>query len=131
MKRLDIDVSPQVCQYHKPYIFVQSILVKSMENNTFWPGDLDLWPMTLTFKVDQDGIQVHVHTKSRDPSYHTYRDMNYCLVNFGIESHFWSSNRRKAMHKSPPCISTGSKTKTGVLANPKICADVLQFDFLN
>ena len=39
--------------------------------------------MTLTLKVNQGGIQVHVHTKLRDPSYHTYRDMNYCPVTFG------------------------------------------------
>ncbi len=38
------------------------------------------------------------------PSYNTFRDMNYYLVlNFGLVT----PDRQKAMHKSPPCISTG------------------------
>ncbi len=39
--------------------------------------------MTLTFKVRPGGIEVHAHTKSCDPSYKTYRDMNYCPVILG------------------------------------------------
>ncbi len=39
--------------------------------------------MTLTFKVDLDIIQIHPHTKFRDRRCYSYRDMNYCLVNFG------------------------------------------------
>ncbi len=39
--------------------------------------------MTLTFKVDLDDIQIHPPTKFRGPRYYSYRDMNYCLVNFG------------------------------------------------
>ena len=33
--------------------------------------------MTLPFKVSLDGVQVHPHTKFRDPSYYTSGDMNY------------------------------------------------------
>ncbi len=67
------------------YELLYSQLQSSQCKITFFGlhGDLDLWLMTLTFKVDKDGIQVHVHIKFRDPSYHTYRDVNYCPVTFG------------------------------------------------
>ncbi len=67
--------------------------------------------MTLTLKVNPAGIQVHLHTKLCDPSCNTYGDMNYCLVNFGPVT-----DRRKAMHKSPLCMSTGG------LKNPMLTA---------
>ncbi len=38
--------------------------------------------MTLTFKVDPSGIQLHSHTKYHHPKYNTFRDMNFCLVTF-------------------------------------------------
>ncbi len=81
-------------------------LWKVLENNVFWHGDLDLWPMTLILKVDPDATKVHPHTKFRDPKSHTSRDMNFCLVNF-----YKVTDRRKAMHKSPPCISTDGLKK--------------------
>ncbi len=31
--------------------------------SVFWPGDLDLWPMTLTFKLDLDILSLDLHTK--------------------------------------------------------------------
>ncbi len=72
--------------------------------------------MTLTFKVDPDGIQVHLHTKFHGPSLNTDGDMNFGQVNFG-QVNFGQVNfgqvtdRRKAMHKSPLCISTGGLKK--------------------
>ncbi len=33
------------------------------QKNGFWPGDLDLWPMTLTFKLDLDILPLDLHTK--------------------------------------------------------------------
>ncbi len=58
--------------------------------------------MTLIFKVDPDATKVHLNTKFRDPKSYTSSDMNFCLVNF-----YKVTDRQKAMHKSPPCISTG------------------------
>ena len=31
--------------------------------NVFWPNDLDLWPMTLTFELDQDILPLDLHTE--------------------------------------------------------------------
>ncbi len=31
--------------------------------NVFWPSDLDLWPMTLTFKLDLDILPLDLHTE--------------------------------------------------------------------
>ncbi len=39
--------------------------------------------MTLNFKVGLDDNQIHISTTFRGPRYYSYRDMNYCLVNFG------------------------------------------------
>ncbi len=38
---------------------------KSMEHTTehFWPRDLDLWPMTLTYELDLDILPLDVHAK--------------------------------------------------------------------
>ncbi len=36
-----------------------------IEKKHFWPGDLDLWPMTLTFKLDLDGLPLDLHTKMK------------------------------------------------------------------
>ena len=33
--------------------------------NVFWPGDFDLWPMTLTFKVDLDVLPLDLHAKTQ------------------------------------------------------------------
>ncbi len=34
-----------------------------LKKNYFWSGDLDLWPMTLTFKLDLDNHPLDLHTK--------------------------------------------------------------------
>ncbi len=50
--------------------------------------------MTLSFKVNLDGIHVHPHTKFRDPSHSTYRDMNYYPVSFGQVTDGWTDGNR-------------------------------------
>ncbi len=45
----------------------QSTQVTSSKNPIFKCGDLDLWPMTLTFKLGWDFIMVILHTKFRGP----------------------------------------------------------------
>ncbi len=42
-----------------------------------------------------------------DPNVNGSWDLNYCPVNFGPVSFGPVTDRQKAMHKSPPCISTG------------------------
>ncbi len=45
----------------------------------FNPRDLVLWPMTLTFKVNLDGIQFHPHAEFRDPIFNSSWDMIFGL----------------------------------------------------
>ena len=59
-------------------------ICKVFKNYAFRPGDLALWPMTLTFKVDLDGTQVHTHAKFHDPISNSSWDMVFGLVNFGL-----------------------------------------------
>ena len=42
-------------------------LYKALENYVFRPGDLVLWSMTLTFKVNLGNIRVHPHAEFHDP----------------------------------------------------------------
>ncbi len=77
------------------------ILPVSLSNeaisHVFWPGDLDLWPTTLTFRVDLEVIHVHALTKFHSPRCNGSWDMNFVLV----------TDIQKAMHMSPPCMRTG------------------------
>ena len=63
-----------------------------------WP--CPLWALTLT----------HV-AFDLQPKSNSSRDMNFYLVNFYLLHYFLVTDRQmdrqKAMHKSPPCISTG------------------------
>ena len=36
-----------------------------IKSNIFWPGDLDIWPMTLSFKLDLDILPLDLHTKNQ------------------------------------------------------------------
>ena len=36
-----------------------------LENHVFWPGDLDLWPMTLSIKLVRDIVEIHPSTNFR------------------------------------------------------------------
>ena len=75
--------------------------------------------MTLTFKHDLDIINIHHHTKSEPPKSNGSRDINFYLVIFGPMNYFLvtdrrtdgQTDRRKATHKSPPCMSTGGLKK--------------------
>ncbi len=89
------------------YFEVMSKACKNHGNHIFWNRDLDLWPMTLMLIGHLDIINVHHHTKFGDPNVNDSWDMNYCPVNFGPVSFGPVTDRQKAMHKSPPCISTG------------------------
>ena len=40
-----------------------SIRLKYLKTFFFWPGDLDLWPLTLTFEHDLDILPLDLHTK--------------------------------------------------------------------
>ncbi len=70
----------------RPFGHMSNTLCKTRQtaqNINFLSGDLDLWPMTLTLNANLDIIQIHLHTKFHDPRCYSYRNMNYCLVNFG------------------------------------------------
>ncbi len=86
-------------------------LCKVLEKHVFWHGDLDLWPLTLTFIHNLDIINIHHHTKFETPKSNGLRDINFYLVIFGPMNYFLVTDRqmdrRKAIHKSPPCMSTG------------------------
>ncbi len=99
----------------EPLGHMSNTLCKVLENHVFWHGDLDLWPMTLTFTQALDIINIHHHTKFEPPKSNGSRDINFYLVIFGPMNYFLvtdrqtdrRTDRRKATHKSPPCISTG------------------------
>ncbi len=80
--------------------------------------------MTLTFTDDLDMINVHHHTKFGDPNPNGSKDMNLFLVIFFLVNYYLvtftivtdrrtdgQTDRQKAAHKSPPCISTGGLKK--------------------
>ncbi len=52
------------------------------ENHVFWPGDPDLWPMTLTFKVVLGLAHMHVLAEFHAPNCNSFWVMNYCPMNF-------------------------------------------------
>ncbi len=70
-------------------------------NNVFLPSDLDLWPMTLTFRVYLGVTHVHDLTTFHKPRFNGFWDMNFDLV---TDIH---TDIQKVMHMSPPCIRTG------------------------
>ena len=53
-----------------------------LENCVFWQADLDLQPLTLTFTLDLDIINVHHHAKFGDHKSNGSWDMNFCPVSF-------------------------------------------------
>ena len=48
------------------FCFVFDTQTRKSWKSHFWPGDLDLWPMTLSIELDQDIIKVNPCTKFRD-----------------------------------------------------------------
>ncbi len=77
-------------------------------------GDLELWPMTLSFTHNLDMVLVHHYTKFGDHRSNGSWDMNFFLVTF-FSSILAQTDRQtdgqKATHKSPPCMSTGGLNK--------------------
>ncbi len=61
--------------------------------------DVDVSPPASIMSLNQD------MTMTMTPA--TILIENESLSSDFWSSHFWSSDRRKAMHKSPPCINTG------------------------
>ena len=51
---------------HRPEFSVSLSKWETLGNHVFWPGDLDLWPMTLIFKLIQEVMKVKPCTKFRD-----------------------------------------------------------------
>ncbi len=70
-------------------------------NHVFWPGDLDIWPMTLTSRVDLKVIHIHALTKFEDHMPSRSWDMNFGYVTYR------QTDIQKVMHKSPPCMRKG------------------------
>ncbi len=122
----DLDLWPTTLTLHqvtfdldpcdlKPRGHMSNTLCKVLKNHVFWHGDLDLWPMTLTFTQDLDIINIHQHTKFEPPKSNGSRDINFYLVTFGPMNYFLvtvrqtdrRTDRRKAMHKSPPVLMHG------------------------
>ncbi len=118
MKQLDVDVSPPCFTLTHvtfdldardlyPQVTCQIHEWKMHENHVFWHGDLDLWPMTLTFISNLESINVYNHTKFGDPNSNGSWDMNYCPV-ISVQSR---TDRRKVTPKSPLCLRTGGLNK--------------------
>ena len=76
-------------------------------NHIFWSGDLDLWPMTLTIRVDLWAIPIHALTKFHDPMCNGSWNMN-----FGLVTDIQTDRHTDRMHMSPPCICTGGLGST-------------------
>ncbi len=62
---------------------------KSLKKSYFWTGDLDLWPMTLTFIRDLDNNYSHHHTELCDHKSNDCRDMNFFPVKKSCFSSWW------------------------------------------
>ena len=80
-------------------------------NNVFWPSDLDLWPMTLTLKINLRVIHINILTKFHDPELNGCWNLIFGLVTFGPITDR-RPDRRKALHMSPPCIRPGGLNET-------------------
>ena len=73
-------------------------ILNKASNHVFWPGDLDIWPMTLTFRVKFGVIYVHALTKFHSPRCNTFRDMNFGKV-FLVKSQTKSDAYEPTVHK--------------------------------
>ena len=108
MKQLDVVLSPPA--------FVLDPRM-TLTNVTFDPDPCDLWSWYLS-----DINNVHHHTKFEQPKSNGSRDMNFYLRLFIWWIIFYSqtddqTDRQKAMHKSPLCMSTGGlKNSLGTIS---------------
>ncbi len=72
------------------------------KNNVFIPADLDLWPMTLIFKVHLGVIRFHILTKIRNPRCNTSWDMRFLyFFNTDMDMHRWA--QKLMCTKFTPC----------------------------
>ncbi len=97
LTHVTFDLDP--CDPWPPTFLVS--LSNEAPNHDFCPGNLDLWPMTLTFRVDLKFIHVHVLTKFHNP-----RRLGAMVCEIWISVQL-QTDIQKAMHMSPPCIRTG------------------------
>ncbi len=98
IKQLDIVISPPAFVWN-PYLTETS---NSHAKYTF---------LGYEFNLVNFVIRYHHHTKFGPPKSNGSRDINFYLVMFGPMNYFLvtdrQTDRRKATHKSPPCMSTG------------------------
>ncbi len=52
-----------ITAHNRPLFCILALKLENSGNCHFWPGDLDLWPMTLTIELIQDIIKVNPCTK--------------------------------------------------------------------
>ena len=67
--------------------------------------------MALTFIQDIDMVNVQRRTKFGDPTSNGSLVMIFFLVNYYLVTFGIVTDRRKLVHKSPPCISKGGLNK--------------------
>ena len=103
----------------------------------FRHGELDLWPMTLTFIYDLDTTNVHHHTKSGDPSSNNSWDMNYCpviSVQEFLSSHGQTDRQtdwKRLLRAHRALAQVGSKINNALLVNQTAIAEIQPFNFLH
>ncbi len=59
-------VSSFASQSMKASLNFESLSIERPIENIFWPRDLDLWPMTLTYKLDLDILPLDLRAKNQD-----------------------------------------------------------------
>ncbi len=69
MTSCDVTVTSQQCDVTY-YVIIKWTLHSfspfiCLENHVFWPGDLDLWPTTLSIELVRDIVQIHPSTNFR------------------------------------------------------------------
>ncbi len=112
---------------------------KICENHVFEPGDLDIWPMILSFTKNVDIILVNHNTKSSGCKSKWFPRYDFLSSDF-LSSDFLSSlnfgpvtdrhpDRQKAMHMSPSCMCTGvlKNVHRPPAYDPKVFTDPPQF----
>ena len=54
------EVTYIIMSHHTPAFCILALKPENHRHRVFWPGDLDLWPMTLTIEVVRDFIKVNL-----------------------------------------------------------------------
>ncbi len=80
------------------------------QKNFFWPGDLNLWPMTLTFKLDVDILPLDLHVgpfrresgnRHTHPQTHNVKTITP-VADAGCKIYVWKSRLSMEKKISPP-----------------------------